>query len=289
LTFRHFQIFVTVCDKMNMTAAAETLFISQSAVSQAISELEAHYNVRLFERLSKKLYLTQAGEKLLGYARHILRTNRDAENEMRSMDQNGILRIGVSVTIGASVLPQMVTSFKTKYPGVRIEVIENNTAIIEKLILNDSLDLGLVEGEITLSDLISKPFAEDRLVLIYGKNHAFAGRSIIDPHELEQEDFILREVGSGTRNTFERVMTANGLTWTASWTCNNTDTIKMAVAEGLGVSVISDRSIIKEIEHGLLYTADINGLYFKRHFKLIHHKNKHLTGVINNFINFCVV
>ena len=110
LTLRHFQIFVAVCDAMNMTAAANSLFISQSAVSQTISELEGHYEVRLFERLSRKLYLTQAGEKLLGYARHIIRMSKDAESEMRALNQNGIIRIGASVTIGASILPKLIAA-----------------------------------------------------------------------------------------------------------------------------------------------------------------------------------
>lgn len=288
MTFRHFQIFVAVCDKMNMTAAAESLYMSQPAVSQAISELETHYNIKLFERLSRKLYLTHAGNKLLGFARHILRTNLDAEHEMRSLEFNAILRVGVSVTVGSSVLPKLVSAFKLENPQVKIEVIEENTSKIEKLISNDVLDLGIVEGDITISDLISRPLVEDRLVLICGKDHPFASKSSIDPLELEHEEFILREVGSGTRNTFESVMAANGLEWTASWTCNNTDTIKAAVAEGLGISIISNRAVLNEVKYGLLQIVEINGLMFKRQFKLTHHKNKHLTKLMGSFLDFCV-
>lgn len=286
MTLRHFQIFVTVCDEMNMTAAASILFMSQPAVSQAISELEAYYDVRLFERLSRKLYLTHAGEKLLSYARHIIRMNRDAESEMRSLNQIGIVRIGASVTIGACILPKLVAAFKKETPGLTVEVIEDNTATIEQLIMSDKLDLGLVEGEVTLSDIISKPFAEDLLVLICGKNHPFSERSLIEPYELEKENFILREVGSGTRKTFEDVMSENALAWTTTWTCNNTDTIKMAVAEGLGVSVISQRAVCREIESGILHSVNINGLFLKRQFKLVYHKNKYLTEAMKNFINF---
>ncbi len=287
LTLRHFQIFVAVCDAMNMTAAANSLFISQSAVSQAISELEGHYEVRLFERLSRKLYLTQAGEKLLGYARHIIRMSKDAESEMRALNQNGVIRIGASVTIGASILPKLIAAMNNENPGLSVEVTEDNTTQIEKLILSDRLDLGLVEGEITMSDIISKPFAEDTLVLICGKNHHFSERFSVEPLELEKENFILREVGSGTRKTFEDVMSENNLVWTSTWTCNNADTIKMAVAEGLGVSVISQRSVCREIESGILHSVSINGLFFKRRFKLVYHKNKYLTEAMKYFISFC--
>ena len=287
MTLRHFQIFVAVCDHMNMTVAAGTLYMSQSAVSQAISELEAYYDVRLFERLSKKLYLTQAGGKLLGYARHIIRLNRDAENDMRSLSQNGIVRIGASVTVGACILPKLAAGFKNKYPGFTLVVTEDNTTQIERLIMRDELDLGLVEGEVTLSDIISRPFTEDILVLICGKTHPFWARQQVEPVELEKENFILREVGSGTRKTFENVMSENALPWTSAWTCNNADTIKMAVAEGLGVSVISKRAVQREIESGMLHSVDINGLTFKRQFKLVYHKNKYHTDSMKHFIDYC--
>jgi Transcriptional regulator len=286
MTFRHFQIFVAVCDEMNMTAAAGTLYMSQSAVSQAVSELEAHYNVRLFERLSRKLYLTHAGEKLLGYARHIIRMNLDAEAEMRSLNLNGLIRIGASVTIGTYVLPKLAASFRTESPGLTVEVTEDNTEKIEKLIMVDKLDLGLVEGEVTLPDIVSKPFAEDNLVLICGKNHPFSGRETVEPHELEAENFILRELGSGTRKTFETVMAEHSLSWTAGWTCNNSDTIKMAVAEGLGISVISQRAVTREIEGGSLKIAAVEGMMFKRRFKLIYHKNKYFTDAMKHFVDF---
>lgn len=287
MTFRHFQIYIAVCDKLNMTAAANELYMSQPAVSQAIAEMEAHYQVRLFERLSKKLYLTRGGEKLLGYARHIVRMVRDAEGEMRSWSETGLLRIGVSVTIGAWVLPKLVSGFKQKAPGVVIEVVEDNTSNIERWMMHDKLDLGLVEGELTLPDLSSAPFAEDRLVIVCGKGHRFSGRERVRPEELEQEDFIVREAGSGTRNTFERAMAEHGLTWKATWTCNNADTIKMAVAEGLGVAVLSQRAVVREVESGLLQAIELEGMAFKRTFKLAYHKNKYLTDTMTQFIQFC--
>jgi DNA-binding transcriptional LysR family regulator len=153
--------------------------------------------------------------------------------------------------------------------------------------MGDKLDMALVEGEITLSDIICRPFAEDTLVLICGRDHPFAKRSSIEPQELEKENFIIREVGSGTRKIFENVMFEHGLKWKATWTCNNADTIKMAVAEGLGVSVISQRAVSREIETGLLDCVKINNLAFKRQFKLVYHKNKYLTEAMKKCIDFC--
>jgi LysR family transcriptional regulator, transcriptional activator of the cysJI operon len=286
LTLRHFQIFVAVCNEMNMTAAAGKLFMSQSAVSQAIAELETYYHVRLFERLSKKLFLTKAGEKLLGYAQHIIGLNRDVEREMHALNENLLLRLGASVTIGACVLPKMVSDFMKVNPGLTVEVTEDNTAQIEQLLVEDKIDLGLVEGEITLSNIISQPFTEDTLVLICGNQHPFSNHISIPPGKLENENFILREVGSGTRKTFEDVMLKNSIKWKATWTCNNADTIKMAVSEGLGVSVISKRAVLAELQSGVLHQVQVDGLSFQRQFKLAHHKNKFLTEVMEDFMVF---
>ena len=289
MTFRHFQIFVMVCDEKNMTAAAARLYISQPAVSQAIAELEDYYEVRIFERLSRKLYLTEAGEILLGYARHILRMNQDAESEMRSLSRSGTIRVGASVTIGACVLPGMISAFQKQAPAFTVHVIEDNTSKIEELIRIDQLDLGLVEGEITVKEIVSKTFDEDVLVLVCGKDHAFAKRNIIDAAELETVNFILREQGSGTRKTFETVMKEHSLGWSSTWTCNNADTIKSAVAEGLGVTVISANAVRRELETGILHRLDLKGIEFKRHFKLAYHRNKYLTEGVKKFMDLVML
>lgn len=288
MTLRHYKIFIAVCDTMNMTAAAESLFISQSAVSQTIIELENHFNIRLFERLSRKLYLTQGGQKLLSYARHIIRINTEVENEMKTLYQNSSIRIGASVTIGAYVLPKFISCFNQINPKTDIEVFEDNTKEIEILILHDQVDIGLVEGETVSPDILSRTFMEDELVLICGAGHRFASLPVVEPHELEQEKFIIREKGSGTRRTFENMMTANHLTWKKIWTCNNADTIKMAVAEGIGISVISKRAITSEMALGTLCQKALKGILFNRQFKLVYHKNKYLTEPMKQFIDFCL-
>ena len=288
MTLRHFKIFVTVCDAMNMTLAAESLYMSQSAVSQAIAELEKYYDIRLFERLSRKLYLTQAGEKLLGYARHMIRMNADIEKDMKSIHETGLVRLGASVTVGATLLPGLVSAFKRTNPSTNVEVFEDNTEQIQKRLLADKTDIGLVEGEITSPDILSTPFMDDELVLICGNHHWFAGLEAINPHELEKESFIIREYGSGTRKTFEDVMRAHKLSWEVAWTCNNADTIKAAVIAGLGVSVISRRAVEKEAKSGELIIKPVEGVRFLRTFKIAYHKNKYFTAQMKNFIDLCI-
>ena len=288
MTLRHFKIFVAVCDTMNMTAAAESLFMSQSAISQAIAELEKYYDVRLFERLSRKLFLTQAGETLLSYARHMIRMNADIEKDMRTLHHSSLLRLGASVTVGANVLPALVARFRQMSPEAGIEVFEGNTEQVEKRLLHDKTDLGLVEGQTTSPYLINQPFMEDELVLVCGKSHRFIDEAVIQPHELEREDFMIRETGSGTRKTFEDVMAAHQLSWRATWICNNADTIKAAVAEGLGVSVISKMAVEKEVQDGELLIKPIEGMRFDRKFKIVYHKNKYFSSVMRDFVEVCL-
>ena len=273
---------------MNMTTAAKTLFISQSAISQAVTELEKYYNVKLFERLSRKLYLTRAGEKLLGYARHMIRMNADIEREMKSLCESGVIRIGASVTVGANLLPGIVAAFRKTSPETEIEVFEDNTEQVEKRLLSDQTDLGLVEGETISPDILSTPFMQDELVLVCGAGHRFCTMCAVAPRKLEQEPFIIREKGSGTRKTFEDVMTAHKLNWKVSWTCNNADTIKAAVIAGLGVSVISMRAVEREVRAGELFIRPVEGIRFDRTFKLVYHKNKYLTPQMDAFIALCV-
>lgn len=287
VTLRHYKIFLAVCEYMNMTVAAENLFLSQSAVSQAIAEMEKHYGVRLFERMSRKLFLTTAGKKLLRYANQIVRMDMEAEDNMKALQKDGSIRVGASVTIGAYILPKLVSHFQQNRPGTDVFVVEDNTANIEAMLLGGQLDLALVEGDTASSDLITLPFLSDELVLICGPGHPFAGRKQIEPQEMEQETFIIREKGSGTRKTFEDEMAAKSLTWREGWICNNADTIKLAVQEGLGVSVISRLAVKEECKMGKLCAVEVRGMQFRRLFKAVYHKGKYLTDAMTEMIDIC--
>ncbi len=287
MTLRHLKIFLAVCDFGNMTRAAKELYISQSAVSQVIGELEEYYGCKLFERLSKKLYLTSSGEKLIGYARHIIRMSLEAEQEMKVLQEMGSFRIGVSVTVGAHIMPSLAYIFSDKYPETEIKVIEDNTNRIEQMILYDEIDIGLVEGEMLSSDLILEPFLEDELILICGNNHPFASHSSIQLDQIRDEKLILREQGSGTRKLFEDLLLDHQISSNPIWICNNTDTIKNAVELGLGVSAISKMAVKREVELGRLHQVEIQGILMKRMFKIVFHKNKYLTKRMNQFISLC--
>jgi DNA-binding transcriptional LysR family regulator len=284
MTLRHLYVFLCVCDEGNMTAAAKKLYIAQPSVSQAIFELEKHYNVKLFERLGRKLFITLAGQKLLTYARHIVNLNQEVEEAMREVNDNGILRIGASVTVGTYILPSMIREFMRWNPKVKVVSSVNNTTVIEEMLLADQLDIGLVEGKVQSSGILHMPFMEDELVLVSSLAHPFGRKEKITIGELENTEFIVREEGSGTRNLFESVMTERGINWSIVGVYNNAETIKNAVSIGLGVSVISWMAVQKEIERRELTIIEIEEVSFKRQFSIIYHRNKYISPILKRFI-----
>jgi DNA-binding transcriptional LysR family regulator len=193
-----------------MTGAAKILYMTQPSVSQVISELEKEYGVHLFERLNHRLYLTAAGEQLRLYANQIMHISEQAKKELADLGEGGLIRIGTSLTIGTYLLPGIINTFCQKMPKAEIFTRVDNTSVIEKLILEDQLDLGLVEGPIHSPFIREEAFSDDELVVICGPGHSLWGRTIIDTNDLAGNAFIIRESGSGTRDIFERVMSELG-------------------------------------------------------------------------------
>jgi DNA-binding transcriptional LysR family regulator len=250
-------------------------------------ELENYYGIKLFDRLSKHLYITEIGKQFLSYARHITNLFDEMDQVMKNPDQSGILKVGASMTVGAYLMPQLVNEFFKMYPSFQIKTVIKNTKEIESLITTNAIDFGVVEGIVHTSDMISNAFMDDELVLVCGKSHPLYGLKSISPLELEKLEFVVREQGSGTRELFESVMDANDIHWNLIWECNGSDTIKSAAINGIGVAVISKRLVEYEVKAKELGMIQIDGLAFKRKFCIVYHKNKYLTGVMKAFFDLC--
>jgi len=283
MTIRLLTIFIKVADCGNMSLAAKNLYISQPSVSQAISQLESFYGIKLFERLSRKLYITESGKQLLSYARHLVALFNEMEENIKN-SSNTLLKIGGTLTVGACIMSDIINRFNTKYPNIQTQILINNTSIIESKILTNELDIGLVEGEVKSKEIICLPVISDKLVLICNKTNHFANRTSVDLSELNNQPFILRENGSGTRELFENYMKNAGLIIQEKWVCNNSDSIKQAVISGHGLSVISEKLLKDELSQGILQIVKINNVVFKRNFSVVYHKNKYLSEYLNNFI-----
>lgn len=287
MTLRHLKIFLCVAESGGMTAAAQKLYVSQPTVSQAISELEKYYGVRLFERLSQKLYITEDGQKMLYYARHIIDTFSDMENVMREAGENPQLNIGCSVSVGTYLVNRLLDMAEERLKKCRVNVTVDNTSCIEKMILSNEADIGIVEGVVTDPDLVITPVCEDKLMLVSGKSHKLAGRKNLKFSDLDGENFISREKGSTDRNQLERLLDENKITLNRCWHSSNTEAIKNAVMHGRGITAISSMLVEKECAAGELVMLDVEGLPVNRTINLIYHKNKYISPSIGIMLDVC--
>lgn len=284
MNIRHLKIFIMVADYKNMSTAAEMLFISQPSVSQAIKEIEEYYGIKLFERLSKKLYITESGEMLLKYARHIVESFDEMETKLKNKGQKVCLRIGATITVGTCMLNDIINKVKEEHEDLSTKIVINNSNIIEKLILTSELDLGIVEGVVTNKDLIKKLLFKDKLVVVVGKGHKFYNRDEITIEELNGEDVISREEGSGSKNIFDDILRERNIEVNIKWISTNTEAIKNATINGQGLAVLSTLIVDKEIKEGTLKSIEISGIDMTREICIIYHKNKFISDHLKSFI-----
>ena len=288
MTLRSLQIFVAVAECGNMTKAAEKLFISQPSVSLAISDIEREYDVTLFDRVSGKIQLTQTGRQLLNYANRILELEKSMDNCLRHESLNSCVRVGATITVGATIMAPIVAKMRTLNPKINYHVTVANTHIIEDMLMKGEVDIAIVEGEIRNPSLEVRSFMNDDLVLICPLDHPFNERDSIDIRELEGVPLLLREEGSGTRTQIDEAMRRNNVEATVRWSSYSFGALIDAVEHGLGVAVISEHLARKNLRNGNFHMCRIEDSKLGRSFKLIHHKNKFITDIMSNFFEVCV-
>ncbi len=277
MTLRHMKIFVAVCETESVTRAAERLYISQPSVSQAILDLEEHFGTRLFDRISRRLYITDAGKQLYAYMSHILALYKEMEDHMQNWEFSGSVRIGSSITIGNRMLPTLVAKAKEAFPDLRVYATIDNSEAIEQKVLRGELDFALIEGLVHSEQILSEKIMDDRLALICAKDHPLAGRKSVSAAELVQYDFLTREKGSGTREIVDSSLLVQGVLLQPMWESISTQALINAVAEGVGVSILPYRLAEPEIKAGSIVSLPIEGISFERTFYLIYSVNKYLS------------
>lgn len=284
MTIRHLKIFITVADCGKMNLAAKKLYISQPSVSQAIQELEKEYGIQLFERLSQKLYITENGERLLSYARHIVDSYEEMDLAMKNAGEHPRIQIGCSVSVGTCLIGKILNEMEEAYPRLDIRVTINNTTTIEKQIANSELDVGIVEGIVSNGDMEQIPLCEDELVIVVGRQHPFYQKPIIRLEELQGESMIAREDGSMIRNQYEQLLSAHGINLNTKWSSTNTEAIKNAVLTGKGIAILSKLLVEKEVACEALRIVPVEDTKVLRTIHLIYHKNKYVSDILSSFV-----
>lgn len=247
--------------------------MTQPAVSQYIRSLEETMNVRLLERTNKYVRLTKAGEIVYHHAKEIVGLYGRMHHLVNDLshEASGQLSIGASYTFGEYVLPHILARLLEDYPRIQPDVTIGNTAEIADLIMSRQLDVGIVEGRFKENrQLTTQAFAEDRMILVASADHPLSLKTkAIEWKELIEQTWIIREEGSGTREAVEAVFERYALTPARTMQFSSTQPIKEAVEAGLGISLLSEWAVQKEIRYGELVQLPVKDLPFVRQFSIV--------------------
>lgn len=280
-------VFVTVAEKENFSRAAEQLHMTQPAVSQHIQTLEREFGTRLLERNNKYVRLNKAGEIVYHHAKEILRLHtrmHDLVDDLMNTP-SGNLIIGSSYTFGEYVLPHVIARLRDRYPKIKPTIMIHNTKEIMDLIARRQLDAGIVEGEYQHEKLSIEPFADDEMHIIVSSDHRLAKKEKVTVRELEEETWIVREQGSGTREATEKMFARLELSPTNMMEFGSTQIIKESVEAGMGVSLLSSWAIRKEIRLGMLCIVKLPETPITRKFSLVTQANPFRTKALDIFLD----
>lgn len=285
------RVFLMVVEKKSFSKAAKALFLTQPAVSFQIQMLEEHYGTRLFDRVSRNIIMTEAGELLYKYASEMSDMQQGLERNMQELNSStiGRLKVGASNTIGEYIAPYILGSFKKRHPQVTLILDVANSDEIEMAIHDTSLDIGLVEGPPVGKDLESIPYLHDELVVVTNPHHPWNHLEEISVFELDRYPFISREKGSGTRAEIEHHLKAAGFSvnnLNVMMKLGSTTAIKAAIKNSFGFTILSKWAIRDELRDGTLSVINLKEDAFKRRFRIVYHKKKFQTQASEEFLRF---
>ncbi|MEC4676887.1 MAG: selenium metabolism-associated LysR family transcriptional regulator [Nitrospirota bacterium] len=285
------KVFCTVAETKSFSKTSEIIHLTQPAVSLQIQALEEIYETKLFDRSSSTVSLTPAGEVLYKYAKEILALYASAEKVIGEITGlvKGSISIGASSTIGNYLLPGVITDFKKTHPKIRIHMLVGNTKRVIEFLNSGNIDLGLVEGEVTRQKMMVEKLIPDELLVVVPSFHPWAKKKEISISDLIKEPFILREGGSGTRQMIEKFLAGHGISaqdMKISMVLGNTEAIKGAVENGLGVSILSRWAARKECKYGTLQLIRIKEGKVPREFSLILNKNSVSSHAVDEFLTY---
>ena len=286
MNFNHLAIFYAVAETGNLTRAAERLHISQPAVSKQLRELEKSLGMALFHRLSKGVRLTEGGEVLLDYARQIFDLETQAEralNELRNLER-GQLTVGASTTIGVYLLPEICAIFRTRFPGIELNLEIANTQQIQNSLLKNQVDLGLTEGFILSPDIQAEVLGEDGIIVIAAPHHQLFQEKTLTLSRLLREPILWRESGSGTRAVVESALRDKGFSSPPRLTLGSTEAIKRAVISGDGIAFVSKLTVEAELKSGALRPLKIEDFHVMRPLQRLRLTGKYEGRAVREFL-----
>jgi DNA-binding transcriptional LysR family regulator len=263
---RLIRTFLAIARRQNITQAAVDLGVSQPAVSRSVRELERQTRAVLLERTPSGVRLTEAGQALLVHARNIFAEARAAEEDLEALADltQGTLRVGGSPTIATYLLPPLLHTFHSRYPGVELRLTSAPSRAIARLLAEREIDVALIETPVEEPRLQSVVWAEDHLIVVAAPSHGFPDRSPVAPAALAHELLVTREPGSGTYDTVMRALREVGVSPKRRLEVDTAEAIIQLVASGLGFAVVSRHAAADTLALGRLRVVDVTGLRIRR-------------------------
>jgi DNA-binding transcriptional LysR family regulator len=277
--------FVAVADTGGFSRAARRLRRSQPAVSTHVKELEANLGAVLFETRGSRTTMTPAGEIVRREAQQILDQAVDLVAAVHEAEKTvgGVVRLAASTTPASYVLPAAMVGFEDRFPGARTSLAVAPTGRVLELVRANQADLGIVGLEPKEDEFVATPFVRDELVLIASARDPLAGRRRVRTAELDGRRLLVREAGSATRRLGESWLSASGI-HPAIMELGGPETVKRAVAAGLGIGILSRLAVEWEIEQGRLSILNAAGLPIRRHLYIVSHRKKRISRSIASFV-----
>jgi DNA-binding transcriptional LysR family regulator len=276
VTLEQLRVFVAVAERQHVTQAAQALHLAQSAASAAIATLEARHGTKLFHRVGRGIELTEAGTVFLVEARAVLARAAAAELTLAELGglRRGTLSVQASQTIASYWLPRHLVAFRRAYPEIEIRLAVGNTAQVAAAVHDGAAELGFVEGAVADPLLDSVTVARDRLVLVVGPDHPWAGRPRVAFADLADSEWVLREPGSGTRSAFEAALAAASVApLHVALELPSNEAVRAAVEAGMGATVISASVAAPSIETGSLVRIGLD--LPERDFSALRHRERY--------------
>ena len=287
-TLRQLEVFLAVARAESVSGAARALAMSQSAASASLLDLERQFDLQLFDRVGKRLRLNDLGRAVRVRAENVLENARELEGMLERRSDAGPLRVGATLTIGNYVVPPLLARFIRESPGRSPPTLAiANTAEIARQVAELELDVGLVEGEVEHAELELTAWREDQMVVFCAAEHPFARKRALDDDDLRAAPWIVRERGSGTRQAFDRAMRDLLPELHVALTLEQTEAIKGAVEQGLGVSCLSRIALEPAFKAGSLRPCRVPQRDFRRQFFFLLHAQKVHGAALTRWLELC--
>ena len=284
MNLRQLEVFRAVCEQGGFTRAAQSLYMTQPAVSHDIAELEKEAGCPLFDRISRRIYLTEAGRIFLEKARQILELHEELSAGFPALTGQAPLRIGSGITIANFHLPTILRRCRRLdgFPSVRVTV--DQAGRIEEALLNSELDVALIEGVVRHPHLIRQPFSSYDMAAFCAPSHPLATRSPLSLDDLLTAELLLREPGSAIRDAFDSALLLRDRCAEPAWTSVNSPALAAAAREGLGVAVLPACLTEADVAAGRLVRLEVEGLTLRNQNQLVVHRDKTITPPLRLFM-----